>query len=103
MISIKIPPKWLATQILLLYKSTQHIHLLQFMMANTSKTPDAAYVHLLANRYLPNAGGSILHVLRNGSRFSIKQPWVDAQRALSLSATLLADFVMKWFMTIKFY
>ncbi|WP_299265156.1 AAA domain-containing protein [uncultured Psychrosphaera sp.] len=52
----------------------QHIHLQQFYDGHKLKTPDAAYAYLFANKYLPNAGGSILHVLRNGSRFSIKQP-----------------------------
>jgi hypothetical protein len=52
----------------------QHIHLQQFCDGKNLITPDAAYAHLFAKKYLPNAGGSILHVLRNGSRFSIKKP-----------------------------
>lgn len=69
----QIPPVVGDTDITALQEH-QHIHLLQFCDGQYLKTPDAAYVHLLANRYLPNAGGSILHVLRNGSRFSINQP-----------------------------
>ncbi|EOB3567825.1 AAA domain-containing protein [Vibrio vulnificus] len=52
----------------------QQIHLQQFCDGQKLRTPDAAYTYLYANQYLPNAGGSILHVLRNGSRFSIGQP-----------------------------
>lgn len=52
----------------------QHIHLQRFCDGQILQNPDAAYAYLFAQKYLPNAGGSILHVLRNGSRFSIGAP-----------------------------
>lgn len=49
-------------------------HLHQFYDDTRDESVDESYLKLSRQRFLPVAGGSILHVLRHASRYSILQP-----------------------------